>query len=164
MRCLHAELRGRWACGLVGTPLISTAVGVVEPARAGAASGINATLRQVGVATGVAGLGTILAAHVRTSVADQLSATPLEGHAHALADTIATGGTAQAVAGSPAPLRGLVATSARSALVGGLNTILLIAAIASFAAAVTSLVLIRERDFVAASEDQEEPRELAMAA
>ena len=41
--------------GLVSTPLISTAVGVVEPARAGMASGINSTLRQVGVATGVAG-------------------------------------------------------------------------------------------------------------
>lgn len=38
--------------GLVNTPLISTAVGVVDPARAGMASGINATLRQAGIATG----------------------------------------------------------------------------------------------------------------
>ncbi len=54
--------------GLVSTPLISTAVGVVEPARAGMASGINSTLRQVGIATGVAALGTILASQVRASV------------------------------------------------------------------------------------------------
>ncbi len=43
--------------GLVNAPLASTAVGVVEPARAGMASGINTTFRQVGVATGVAALG-----------------------------------------------------------------------------------------------------------
>jgi EmrB/QacA subfamily drug resistance transporter len=45
--------------GLINTPLASTAVGVVEPARAGMASGINSTLRQVGIATGVAALGAI---------------------------------------------------------------------------------------------------------
>ena len=40
------------------------------------ASGINSTLRQVGIATGVAALGTILASHVRASVIDGLSGTP----------------------------------------------------------------------------------------
>jgi predicted MFS family arabinose efflux permease len=49
--------------GLINVPLASTAVGVVEPARAGMASGINSTLRQVGIATGVATLGTIFAHH-----------------------------------------------------------------------------------------------------
>ena len=153
--------------GLVSTPLVSTAVGVVEPARAGMASGINSTLRQVGVATGVAGLGTILASHVRGSVIDRLSDTPLAGHAHALADAISTGGTPHAIASTPAPFRGLVAESARASLVGGLNTILLIAAIVSFAAAVVSFALIRERDFVATddgSEDEESATELAVAA
>jgi EmrB/QacA subfamily drug resistance transporter len=50
--------------GLINVPLASTAVGVVEPARAGMASGINSTLRQVGIATGVAALGTIFSHHV----------------------------------------------------------------------------------------------------
>jgi EmrB/QacA subfamily drug resistance transporter len=50
--------------GLINVPLASTAVGVVEPARAGMASGINATFRQVGIATGVAALGAIFAHHV----------------------------------------------------------------------------------------------------
>ena len=45
--------------GLVNVPLASTAVGVVEPARAGMASGINSTFRQVGIATGIAALGAI---------------------------------------------------------------------------------------------------------
>ncbi len=50
--------------GLVNVPLASTAVGVVEPSRAGMASGINSTFRQIGIATGVAALGSIFAAHL----------------------------------------------------------------------------------------------------
>src|SRR5579884_3120655 len=46
--------------GTVNAPLASTAVGVVEPRRAGMASGINNTFRQVGIATGGAGLGLAL--------------------------------------------------------------------------------------------------------
>jgi hypothetical protein len=49
--------------GLINVPLASTAVGVVEPHRAGMASGINATFRQVGIATGVAALGAIFSHH-----------------------------------------------------------------------------------------------------
>jgi EmrB/QacA subfamily drug resistance transporter len=45
--------------GMVNAPLAATAVGVVEPRRAGMASGINNTFRQVGIATGIAGLGAI---------------------------------------------------------------------------------------------------------
>jgi predicted MFS family arabinose efflux permease len=98
--------------GLVSTPLISTAVGVVEPARAGMASGINATLRQVGIATGVAALGTILVSHVHSSVIGGLRGTPLAGHAHAIAHTVSTGGGARAVTATPPQLRGLVALTA----------------------------------------------------
>jgi EmrB/QacA subfamily drug resistance transporter len=47
--------------GLVNVPLAATAVGIVEPARAGMGSGINTTFRQVGTATGVAALGAIFA-------------------------------------------------------------------------------------------------------
>jgi predicted MFS family arabinose efflux permease len=149
--------------GLVGTPLVSTAVGVVEPARAGMASGINSTLRQVGVATGVAGLGTILASHVRSSVIGGLTGTPLQGRSHELAHAISTGGAPRAIATAPAPVRGLVAGTARSALVGGLNTILLVSAAVAFAAAVASFLLIRERDFVSVEENEEQV-DLAMAA
>jgi EmrB/QacA subfamily drug resistance transporter len=53
--------------GLVNVPLASTAVAVVEPARAGMASGINGTFRQIGVATGIAALGSILATAARES-------------------------------------------------------------------------------------------------
>ena len=51
-----------------------------------------------------------------------------------------------------------------SALVDGLNTILLVAAVIAFAAAALSFVLIRERDFVAAEDEGEAPAEMAVAA
>ena len=51
--CRASSSRGIGA-GLINVPLASTAVGVVPPERAGMASGINSTLRQVGIATGVA--------------------------------------------------------------------------------------------------------------
>jgi EmrB/QacA subfamily drug resistance transporter len=101
--------------GLVNVPLASTAVGVVEPARAGMASGINSTLRQVGIATGVAALGAIFSSHL----------TPGRG---------------------PAATQGFV---------DGLNAILLVGAILAAVAAVSSLVLIRQRDFVGATPEPE---------
>lgn len=59
--------------GLVNPPLASTAVGVVEPSFAGMASGINSTFRQVGIATSVAALGSILATHTAAAT-DPVSA------------------------------------------------------------------------------------------
>jgi EmrB/QacA subfamily drug resistance transporter len=45
--------------GMTNPALATAAVGVVEPWRAGMASGINSTFRQVGIATGVAAWGAI---------------------------------------------------------------------------------------------------------
>jgi len=112
--------------GLVNVPLASTAVGVVEPARAGMASGINSTLRQVGIATGVAALGAVFASHVGGA---------------------ATGASA-----------GAAAAGVAQGFVDGLNTVLLIAAILAFVATITSLTLIRRRDFVAAHAEPEPAR------
>src|SRR5947199_3665949 len=84
------------AC-LVNVPLASTAVGVVEPARAGMASGINSTLRQVGIATGVAALGSILASQASSATVSRLSHGPLAPHAHGLADAIGNCSVAQAL-------------------------------------------------------------------
>jgi EmrB/QacA subfamily drug resistance transporter len=46
--------------GFVNPPLATAAIGVVDPRKSGAASGINSTFRQVGTAVGIAGLGAIL--------------------------------------------------------------------------------------------------------
>ena len=134
--------------GLVNVPLASTAVGVVEPARAGMASGINSTFRQVGIATGVAALGSILASQAGSFTVSHLSHTPLGAHAATLAQSVGNGSVAQAIQSVPGQLRELAGTTARAAFVHGLNEILLIGALVSLVAAALTLVLIRQRDFV----------------
>jgi EmrB/QacA subfamily drug resistance transporter len=145
---LPGMIVGGVGAGLVNVPLVSTAVGVVEPARAGMASGINSTLRQVGIATGVAALGTIFAGHLRSVVTTQLSGTPLASHAATVATAISNGEAGHVIASTPAALRGVVATAGEAGFAGSLNLILLVSAVVAFAAAVVSLVTIRERDFV----------------
>ena len=58
---LPGMILGGIGIGMVNAPLATTAVGVVEPQRAGVASGINSTARQVGIATGTAVYGAIAA-------------------------------------------------------------------------------------------------------
>ncbi len=142
--------------GMITTPLASTAVGVVEPARAGMASGINSTFRQVGIATGVAALGSILASEVRNSVVGQVGGR-LGAHAEALAHAVSNGSVATAVQAAPAPLRGFVATASRRAFVHGLNSLFLIGALVSLVAAVCTVILIRQRDFFEAPAHEQEP-------
>jgi EmrB/QacA subfamily drug resistance transporter len=56
---LAGFLIGGVGIGMVNPPLATTAVSVVPPQKAGMAAGVNNTFRQVGIATGVAGLGAI---------------------------------------------------------------------------------------------------------
>jgi EmrB/QacA subfamily drug resistance transporter len=64
--------------GMVNAPLAATAVSVVEPRRAGMASGINNTFRQVGIATGIAGLGAILQSKAGSAVAASGQGNPVK--------------------------------------------------------------------------------------
>jgi hypothetical protein len=134
--------------GLVNVPLASTAVGVVEPARAGMASGINSTLRQVGIATGIATLGSLFTARLRDTAAHELAGTSLSAQAHQIAAGL--GGTqgSGALDGAPPAAQRLVGAAARTGFVDGLNHILLVGAVIALVAAVTSVLLIRTRDFV----------------
>ncbi len=145
---LPGMIVGGIGAGLVNVPLASTAVGVVEPARAGMASGINSTFRQVGIATGVAALGSILASQADSTVVSHLANTPLAGQAHALAASVSNGSVLQAIATVPAHLRGVAAGAAKAGFIDGINVVLLIGAVISLVAAVLTFVLIRQRDFV----------------
>ncbi|MEA2301482.1 MAG: hypothetical protein QOE44_2017 [Solirubrobacteraceae bacterium] len=140
--------------GLINPPLASTAVGVVEPARAGMASGINSTFRQVGIATGIAGLGAVFSHTVRIKVISLLT---LAGgidptQIHALATSVAQGtGAGSAIAAAPAAARPAAILAVRTGFVDGLNELVLIGALLSFAAAGLALVLIRNKDFEASA-------------
>jgi EmrB/QacA subfamily drug resistance transporter len=135
--------------GLVNPPLASTAIGVVEPARSGMASGINSTFRQVGIATGIAGLGAVFQHRVESIVAHGLAGTPASGRAGEIAQAVASGGGGRVASAVPAQARQAVGRTVTEAFVGAFNTLLMIAAITAFIGAVCAAVLVRQRDFVA---------------
>ena len=62
--------------GIANPTIAQVAVGVVPPARSGMASGINNTSRQVGIATGIAGLGAVFQHEVQTKAAQLHAHTP----------------------------------------------------------------------------------------
>jgi EmrB/QacA subfamily drug resistance transporter len=133
--------------GLLNPPLASTAVGVVQPRQAGMASGINSTFRQVGIATGIALLGSLFASQVRTAASRMLLTVPgIDGHTGQIRDALTNGELSKALATLPPQQRGSVAVAARGAFTTGLNHILLVAALIALVAGVLSLVLIRTRD------------------
>jgi len=133
--------------GLINVPLASTAVGVVRPERAGVASGVNSTFRQIGIATGIATLGSIFSNRVADEIASRLSGTPLAHQAEHVASAVTGGQARLVIAAAPPQLRGTIAQSASSSFVDALNHISTIAAAIAFVAGVLCLVLIRQRDF-----------------
>jgi EmrB/QacA subfamily drug resistance transporter len=135
--------------GLVNPPLASTAVGVVPPQRAGMASGINSTFRQVGIATGIALLGTLFSNNVKDQVLARVAAVPgLSGHGPQIASAVQSGQIGSLITRLPPPERAAVAVITRGAFTTGLNRILLVAAIIAFASGVMALATIRSKDFV----------------
>ena len=150
--------------GFVNVPLAATAIGVVEPARAGMASGINTTFRQVGTATGVAVFGSLFATHVRSTVIDQLRSTSVAGHAAGIGHAIGAGGLGSVVDRLPPGARPAVIQAGHAGFVNGLDWILLIGATVAFVGSAMTFLLIRERDFVDSTESDLDEPGLAQAA
>jgi hypothetical protein len=143
--------------GMINPPLASTAVGVVRPERAGMASGVNSTFRQVGIATGIAALGSIFANQVSSGIAGRLAGTLASPYSSRVSEAV-TGGQLGAVVGRvPAGARGRVSAAAVDSFVHALDHIALIAAVTALAAGLFSLALIRQRDFVGESSPREAP-------
>jgi hypothetical protein len=113
-------------------------------------SGINSTFRQVGIATGIAALGSIFTSEIRSHVTAGLRAAH-QGGANALVSAISNGQTQQAIGRLPPQSRAAVAGIARASFIAGLNDLFLVAAIVAFAGGVAALALIRSRDFAAQS-------------
>jgi hypothetical protein len=133
--------------GLVNAPLASTAVSVVEPRRAGMASGINNTFRQVGIATGIAALGAIFQSRITSHIA--ASGKVPAADVHRFAQAVSSGAAKQAVAAVPSSVRVQAMELANSAFISGLNEILLVASFVLFTGAVLAFLLVRRQDFVA---------------
>jgi len=110
--------------GLVNPPLASTATSVVPPHRAGMASGINSTFRQIGIAAGIAALGSIFTAAMARNLGPASSN---------LVTIVKHGGVV------PGP----AAVAVGNAFAAGLNDLEIVTGIVALAGAVCALVLIR---------------------
>jgi hypothetical protein len=130
--------------GLTNPGIAQAAIAVVEPARAGMASGINTTFRQVGIATGVAGLGAVFQSRIDSKFAELLPQAP-----HGLSEAVASGGSVGAARVAPPGIREQVVVDSKIAFVSAFNELLLIGALLALAGAALGFFLVRDRDFVA---------------
>ena len=131
-------LLGGAGIGMVNPNIGTVAISVVSQEKAGMASGINTTFRQVGIATGVAALGAVFQGSIDSKIAAALPQAPPE-----LAEAVASGGTVAATAVAPPEFTSQVATAADVAFTSAMNELLLIAAIISFAGAIAGGLLVR---------------------
>ncbi|MGN6815056.1 MAG: MFS transporter, partial [Solirubrobacterales bacterium] len=120
------------------------AIAVVPVEKSGMGSGINTTFRQVGIATGVAGLGAVFQGRVDSRLSELLPHAP-----SGLGEAVASGGS-RAVSELPLPpaVQLKAQHAADIAFVNGLNDILVIGAIVCFVGAVLGFALVRSSDFV----------------
>jgi EmrB/QacA subfamily drug resistance transporter len=132
--------------GLVNPPLASTAIGVVPPHKAGMASGVNTTFRQVGIATGIAALASVFTSAIQHHLSGALPAS-LAGSAPAIVNAVRQGSAGQLLASLPAADRAAVGAALRSSFAAGLNDLLYVTAALALAGAVCATLLIRRKDF-----------------
>jgi hypothetical protein len=143
--------------GTINPPLASTAVGVVHHSRSGMASGINNTFRQVGIATGIAGLGAIFqhqvihktTALLTSSEAGRQAIVATHGR---LAGALVSGEVHNLARQLPGASHAALLHSYRVGFTGAFTSILEIAVVIAAVGAVFALLLVRSRDFVTSEE------------
>jgi predicted MFS family arabinose efflux permease len=133
--------------GMTNPMIAETALAVVPQARAGMASGINSTFRQIGIATGVAGLGAVFQSQITSKLADLAPEAPPQA-----AEAVSSGAIDVAVAGAPPQLREQALDAANRAFISGFNEILLIGAGVAIVGGILGFILVRRRDFATAGE------------
>ncbi len=134
--------------GTINPSIANAAIGVVTPARSGMASGISSTFRQVGIATGIAGLGAIFQSRVTSRLAETLAGTPGGGRGDALGHAVSAGGAPEVIAAAPAAARPRLEVAIHAAFTAALNDILLVGAVVAVAGGLCALALVRRSDFV----------------
>jgi hypothetical protein len=143
--------------GLINPPLASTAIGVVHYSRSGMASGINSTFRQVGIVTGIAGLGAVFQHDVTRSTTASLNASgqahAVQSAAHGHLSTLLVSGEVAAIFHSlPHAAHAALAHAYSVGFTDAFTTILLIASAIALVGAGLAFALVRSRDFVASGQ------------
>jgi hypothetical protein len=149
--------------GMSTPALASTAVGVVPPQLSGMASGANNTARQLGLATGIAGLGSIFQSKIESTLTPLLAGMPASSHVHDLSRAVASGGTGRAIQTVPPVARERVVHAAHHAFITGFNTIALVGVAVALIGSFAGYALVRQRDFVAPAAAAPAPPEPAQA-
>jgi EmrB/QacA subfamily drug resistance transporter len=120
------------------------AIAVVPVEKSGMGSGINTTFRQVGIATGVAGLGAVFQGRIDSKLGELLPHAP-----SGLGEAVASGGSrAVSELRLPPAIHAKATHAADVAFVGAMNDILVIGGLVCFAGAILGFLLTRSSDFV----------------
>jgi EmrB/QacA subfamily drug resistance transporter len=132
--------------GLLNPAIADVALSVVPKEQSGMAAGINDTFRQVGIAVGIAAWGAIFLG-AGAAKTESVAGGAVDGEqARQLVEATSSGTLPQAVAGLPAGAQDVARNAAEQGFLHGLNEILLLGALLSFAGAVLALWLVREGD------------------
>ena len=141
--------------GITNPVLASASVSVVPPERSGMASGSASTFRQVGIATGIAGLGAVFLSQIRPNTVGRAGAQRgrvercWRTGARALSQAIAGNGVREAAAAIPVPaVRNALIDAYKVGYAETFNHLMVIATVVAAIGAVGSLALVRQRDFV----------------
>jgi hypothetical protein len=112
------------------------------------AAGINDTFRQVGIAVGIAVWGAVFIGRGADKVEGLVAGTPVASgqRPRELVEAASSGSLDQALAALPAQVRPVAASAAGEGFLAGLNNVLTLGVLLSFAGAVLALWLVRERE------------------
>jgi hypothetical protein len=134
--------------------MASASVAVVPHERSGMASGSANTFRQVGIATGIAGLGAVYQSQIQSKTLSALAGSA-SGHqiiiqgGTRLNQAITEGGVRQAAAKIPVPgVRHALLHAYQVGFTSTFNHLMIISTVVSFAGSVAAFALVRQRDFV----------------
>ena len=139
--------------GTVNPVLASSAISVVPPERSGMASGANSTFRQIGIATGIAGLGSVFQSQIEKKTEAALRTThagaAISAHGgNALREAVISGDVRHLASSLPASSQTVLLHAYRTGFSSTINTLMFIAAIIALAGSIGGFVLVRQKDFV----------------
>ncbi|UQA90863.1 MFS transporter [Streptomyces halobius] len=123
--------------GLIFQVAAALALGTVQPARAGMASGAYSTFEQLGYAIGVDVFGTLAVASMGNALSGQVA------DPHEVAQTLSGGGAGSLLGQAPGPERATLDHTLHAAFAAGHNTLALTAAVVLLLSAVAVLLLTR---------------------
>ncbi|MFZ2174492.1 MAG: DHA2 family efflux MFS transporter permease subunit, partial [Rhodococcus sp. (in: high G+C Gram-positive bacteria)] len=132
--------------GLFNPPRAALSIAITTPEKAGAASGINETFQQVGLAVGIAAIGAFFGNRASRSFLEQPVTGLLGEDVHVAADVVAAGGVESVAASVPEEFRQAVREAGTAAFVDALHIVMVASGVLALVSAVVAFAFIRRRD------------------